>query len=264
MPTTNVCEDCHSTQAWSPVTAVDHTQVVGTCQSCHNGVIAEGKPPDHIPSGNACDDCHTTDAWTPAVFDHTGVTNNCISCHDGTTATGKGPVHMPTTNVCEDCHCTTAWSPVTTVDHTQVAGTCSSCHNGTIATGKPQGHFVTSRECDYCHTTHSWTALDFHHSSPNYPGDHRANLDCNDCHGGNSEVVTYQFPQYAPDCASCHANNFESEPHRKTQTPSTHYNVDELRDCTGACHIYEDASLTTIHTFRPGPQHHVTDRGFGD
>jgi len=44
MPTTNLCEDCHSTQVWSPVTQVDHTQVTGTCQSCHNGVIADGKP----------------------------------------------------------------------------------------------------------------------------------------------------------------------------------------------------------------------------
>jgi len=143
-------------------------------------------------------------------------------------------------------------------------GTCSSCHDGVIATGKPPGHFVTNRECDICHSTQTWTTIDFAHSSPNYPGDHRAGLTCTDCHGGNSEVVTYQFPQYAPDCAACHSNDFSPGSHRKTWTPQTNYNSGELRDCTGACHIYEDLTMTTIHTHKPGPEHHVTDRGFGD
>ena len=89
-------------------------------------------------------------------------------------------------------------------------------------------------------------------------------LGCTDCHGGNSEVVTYQFPQYAPDCAACHSNDFSPGSHRKTWTPQTNYNSGELRDCTGACHIYEDLTMTTIHTHKPGPEHHVTDRGFGD
>jgi hypothetical protein len=123
---------------------------------------------------------------------------------------------------------------------------------------------VTTRQCDYCHDTRAWTPITFEHSSPGYPGDHRANLECEDCHGSNTETVTWPFPQYQPDCAACHANQFEAEEHRKTQTPQTNYNVGELRDCTGACHIYDDPSLTTIHEFRPGPQHRVTDGEFGD
>ena len=90
----------------------------------------------------------------------------------------------------------------------------------------------------------------------------RASLDCTDCHGGDGKVVTYRSPRSAPDCAGRHESNFRSGPNRKTQTPQTNYNVSELRDCSGACHIYEDVWLTTIRTLRPGPQHRVADRGF--
>ena len=57
--TTNTCEACHSTTAWSPAMRVDHTDVHGTCASCHNGTTATGKPPTHIPTTLDCDDCHT-------------------------------------------------------------------------------------------------------------------------------------------------------------------------------------------------------------
>jgi hypothetical protein len=39
------------------------------------------------------------------------------------------------------------------------------------------------------------------------------------------------------------------------------YSVAELANCSGACHVYRDASLTTIATSQPGPHHRVTDRG---
>jgi hypothetical protein len=40
----------------------------------------------------------------------------------------------------------------------------------------------------------------------------------------------------------------------KVASPRTLYTVSELRDCTGACHTYTDASLTRIQTSRTG--HH--------
>src|SRR5205823_13166993 len=33
--TTDTCQSCHTTLAWLPVRTVDHTQVKGTCASCH-------------------------------------------------------------------------------------------------------------------------------------------------------------------------------------------------------------------------------------
>jgi hypothetical protein len=257
--TTDRCEDCHNNVAWEPVDRVDHTQVLGTCVSCHNGTDATGKNPGHISSGDNCDDCHTTNAWVPANFDHVNIVDNCFNCHNGTDATGKNPTHPQTTNTCEACHSTTAWSPVITVDHTQVLGSCSTCHNGTIATGKNVGHFTTQQECDVCHTTTAWLPHIYMHAGlPYEPLDHRGNLACTECHQANSEVVQWPAPAYQPDCAGCHANDFRTGPHKKHENPDRSYTVSELRDCTGSCHVYTDSSMTTIKENRPGPEHRIS------
>lgn len=261
--TTDVCEDCHSTAVWEPATAVDHTQVVGTCASCHNGTIATGKHPTHIASGNNCDDCHTTNAWVPATFDHAGITAGCFACHNGTDATGKDPNHINTTNICEDCHSPITWTPAIRVDHTQVLGSCSSCHNGTDATGKDPGHFITNQECDTCHDNLAWIPHIYMHAGLSYePLDHRGNLDCTDCHQANSEAVQWPTAAYQPDCAGCHANDFKPDPHKKYENPDMRYTVGELRNCSGACHVYTDASMTTIKDSRPGPEHRISDGEF--
>jgi hypothetical protein len=219
------------------VLRVDHADVLGTCFSCHNGTTATGKTPTHITSSTACDDCHTTNAWSPAVFDHVDVApGTCTTCHNGSTATGKTPTHIQTSAQCDDCHSTIAWFPAS-FDHSLVTGTCSSCHNGNTATGKPSGHFITSLQCDECHTSNNWLPLVFRHTSGAYPGDHRVNPLCTDCHGGNSQTVTWQAPTYQPDCAACHANDY---------IPSEHKNatVSENRDCAGICH--EDSPRHSI------------------
>jgi hypothetical protein len=258
----NACDDCHTTSAWSLAT-FDHAGVApGTCFSCHNGTTATGKTSNHIQSGNTCDDCHTTSAWVPAVFDHSSVApGTCSTCHNGTTATGKTSNHIITTAQCDACHTTIAWVPAS-FDHSLVTGSCSSCHNGTTATGKPGGHFVTSLQCDECHTTSLWLPVDYRHTSPLYPGDHRVNLVCTACHQTNSEQVVWSAPAYAPDCAACHANDFEPGSHKKYVNPDTFYSVSELRDCTGSCHTYTDSSLTTLSRSRPGPEHRVTSSDF--
>ena len=100
------------------------------------------------------------------------------------------------------------------------------------------------------------------HTSPGYPGDHRGGLACTDCHGGNSDQVTWFAPAYQPDCAGCHAGDFEPGEHKKYENPDFFYTVSELRDCTGACHVYTDSSLTTIKKSRPGPEHRVNGSDF--
>jgi hypothetical protein len=261
--TTNLCEDCHNNSLWAPADTVDHTQVLGACGSCHDGVTAIGKHPTHIASSNVCDDCHTTVAWLPATFDHVGVIGNCQSCHDGVTATGKHPTHINTTNVCEDCHSTLVWAPVTMVDHAQVLGACSSCHDGATAMGKNPGHFITPRECATCHDTFAWIPHNFMHMSlPFEPLDHAANLLCTTCHQANTEVVVWSFPTYKPDCAGCHASDFTPGPHKKHENPDVSYTVSELRDCSGSCHVYTDSSMTTIKDNRPGPEHRISSGSF--
>ena len=72
---TTSCSSCHTTISWKPASKVDHTQVMGTCASCHNGSTATGKTATHIASTNACESCHVTLAFKPASrVDHTQVT----------------------------------------------------------------------------------------------------------------------------------------------------------------------------------------------
>ncbi|HET6473301.1 MAG TPA: cytochrome c3 family protein, partial [Pseudomonadales bacterium] len=208
----------------------DHTGVTSGCFSCHNGTKATGKPSNHILTDNICEACHSTLAWKPAtVVDHAHVLGSCSSCHNGTIATGKPNTHIQTDSSCEACHSTLVWKPAN-VDHAHVLGTCSSCHNGTIATGKNTGHFVTTRECDSCHGTVAWSPSTFHHTSANYPGDHRGNPPCTACHTTNAEVVPWPYPAYQPDCAGCHAADYR---------PGAHGNksVSVNRDCgSSGCH----------------------------
>ena len=257
----NDCESCHTTVTWS-VARFDHSGITEPCSSCHNNVTATGKPGNHVVTTQECDQCHSTRAWSPAGFDHSGITQACSSCHNNVTATGKHTGHINTSAECDVCHTTRAWSPAS-FDHSNVTGSCSSCHNGVTATGKDNNHFVTNRECDYCHSNTTWNISRFSHQSSAYPGEHRRALDCNDCHIGNIETNVWRFPAYQPDCAACHSNDFESGAHRKVESPRINYTVSELRDCTGACHVYRDSSLTTINDFR-NARHRITDPDFDD
>jgi hypothetical protein len=245
--------------SWSVAGGFDHSAITATCFSCHNGTTASGKGPAHVPSANTCEDCHTTASWIIAGgFDHSTITATCFSCHNGTTASGKGPTHVPSANTCDDCHDTRSWS-LANFDHSGIIGGCGSCHNGTVATGEPLAHFVTSLECDECHSTIAWQPIQFTHRSPNYSGDHAGQPDCNACHLGDTENVPWPFGAYKPDCAGCHANDFKAGPHKKYENPDVVYTVGELRDCTGACHIFTDSTLTTIKKRRSGE--HRVNRG---
>jgi len=37
------------------------------CETCHNGVIATGKPANHSPTEDSCDACHTTEHWITVI-----------------------------------------------------------------------------------------------------------------------------------------------------------------------------------------------------
>ncbi|MFO0733274.1 MAG: hypothetical protein U0361_20375 [Nitrospiraceae bacterium] len=259
VPTTASCDTCHRTTAWIPAT-FSHTGVTpGTCATCHNGSTAQGKSANHIPTSASCDTCHRTTGWTPATMSHAGVTpGTCATCHNGTTARGKSATHVPTTASCDTCHRTTAWIPAT-FSHTGVTpGTCATCHNGSTATGKSSGHFVTSQSCDACHRAGSgWTNVTTYSHKTAYYKQHRAGVTCNACHTSNNEVIAWRFGGYKPDCAGCHADRFKPDAHKKVDSPKILYNVVELKDCSGSCHIYTDSTFTRIRQSRSG-QHRPT------
>ncbi|MFQ5354140.1 MAG: cytochrome C, partial [Thermodesulfobacteriota bacterium] len=135
----NICDDCHSTNAWIPA-SFNHNNITSPCYNCHNGTQATGKNPGHIQSSNICDDCHSTNAWIPASFDHTGVTGSCSTCHNGTQATGKPGGHFVTSEECNACHDTRGWIPTTKYNHT---------------TANYPGDHKSSVGCLDCHTSNT-------------------------------------------------------------------------------------------------------------
>jgi hypothetical protein len=259
--TTNNCQSCHTTVTWLPVRIVDHTQVIGTCVSCHNGQIATGKPPTHVPTSAGCESCHTTNAWTPARFDHAGVAaHTCATCHNGVKAVGMPRTHIPTTQSCDVCHGTLAWKPAK-VDHSTFTSGCAACHNNLAAVGQPTGHMSTRIDCGTCHTYPNWTVLHFRHVSAAYPGNHRVALSCTSCHSSNTDQMPWRSPANAGSCAGCHAANFKPAAHPKTVKGQS-YTVNELANCSGACHVYSDSTQSTITRSLPGPYHRVSDAAF--
>jgi hypothetical protein len=132
-----------------------------------------------------------------------------------------------------------------------------TCHNGTTARGKPATHFVTTKSCDSCHRSTAWLPVTpYSHTSPFYKP-HSAGVTCRACHTSGNEVIAWKFAAYKPDCAGCHADRFKPTAHKKVDSPAIFYTVAELKDCSGACHEYTNATFTTIRRTRSG-QHRPT------
>src|SRR5882757_7731761 len=222
---TNNCAACHNTLSFRPDVHFDHAEVMGSCVSCHNGTIAQGKGPTHPATSNECEACHTVMSWNPPkTVDHTqipmAVQGFCIICHNGVTFSGKPKGHVVTTLECGDCHLTTTWLSAV-FDHTGILTGCLSCHNGVKAVGKQGNHMPTSNLCENCHTTGigsktpSWVPSKFDHTQMS-----TANT-CLPCHSGSqplaSGTVAGQPANHVPlnamtkDCISCHANTPAAE-----------------------------------------------------
>jgi hypothetical protein len=258
---TDGCENCHVTVAWLPVTRVDHLQVKGRCVSCHNGTVAAGRGSKHIVSSDRCETCHTSNAWTPARFDHASVAaHTCKSCHDSLHAMGLPVNHIPTAAQCDTCHGTLGWKPAK-LDHGTLTAACASCHNNNIALGVTPTHMVMTRDCATCHSYPDWTVLHFVHASASFPGQHRAAMTCASCHTTNTDQIPWPAVAQAGSCAGCHAAGFKPDLHPKS-VDGLKYAAGELRDCTGACHVYSDSTLGTVAKPMPGPYHRVSDAAF--
>ncbi len=221
IPTTQACDTCHSTKSFIGA-KFNHSGVLpGTCQTCHNGSLTQGKPADHIPTQAACDSCHRSSAWKPvAKLDHGSFNSstNCSGCHNGSAATGMSAQHVPTggTN-CASCHNVSpaGWRP-TKWNHTQVAVTaqCATCHSGNYppADGKVANHIPTQSvpalagaNCDACHKSGfaAWSGGKLHSNASVSGG-------CATCHSGAylNAVGKPATPIHAnaTTCESCHSS----------------------------------------------------------
>ncbi len=220
----NNCAACHNTIAFRPDVHFDHAEVMGSCVSCHNGSMAQGKGPTHPATSDSCAACHTVVGWNPPkAVDHSqiplAVAGFCIICHNGAQAGGKPANHIATNQECGDCHLTSTWLGAN-FDHTGITANCSSCHNGTKAVGKQGNHMPTSNICEICHTTGigtktpSWTPSKFDHTQMSV-------TTCATCHSGtvkiSTGVVSGQPANHVPpipssiDCGVCHGNKPAAE-----------------------------------------------------
>jgi hypothetical protein len=110
IPTTQQCDSCHGTLAWSPV-KVDHAHLTASCASCHNNVGAVGFSPGHLRTQLDCARCHSYPDWSAVNFRHVSSAYPagrhaklaCTSCH--TTNTDKVPYPSAAeAGTCAGCH----------------------------------------------------------------------------------------------------------------------------------------------------------------
>ena len=192
IPTTQACEQCHTSTASWGVAFFSHAGVIAhQCGQCHNGSVAKGKPAMHTPTNAPCDTCHRTTTWMSASFTHVSVMpGSCTTCHiSGGSGLAKPSNHIPTSLSCDACHTTGGTFTTSRFTHSAtqgiVAGQCSTCHNGSYtqwnALGKPSNHIPTNLSCNVCHTTGgTFTTSSFSHSATQgvLPGQ------CATCHSG--------------------------------------------------------------------------------
>ena len=219
LPTTQSCDACHNSASFIGARFRHIGVMPGSCVSCHNGVVTDGKTASHVPTTASCDSCHRSTAWLPARgFDHAGVVpGSCQGCHNGSRATGKSAQHMPTGTAigCDSCHASTrAWVP-TKWNHTQtvVTAQCASCHSGGYppADGKPANHIpytaapiTAAANCDGCHkgSTTTWTNGRLHAS-------YSLSTSCATCHNGSyggavGKPSDALHATVTGNCESCH------------------------------------------------------------
>ena len=249
IPSTDNCDICHEETFWDDIPRLEHSEVFGTCSTCHNNFVTEGKDPDHLITNRECDSCHSDIAWLPAVFDHDaeGIVGNCFSCHNGVISTGKSADHINTNNQCELCHfSTSSFLDNVIVDHVAVLGTCDSCHNGVIAGGRSPDHPPVRPQflCDACHfSTIDWAeavvynhegitvgCFECHNRWAPKPADHiPSNNVCEACHFSTEDFranVIVDHDAVLGTCSSCH-NNIIAEGKADNHIPT----VEECDTC---------------------------------
>ncbi len=235
VPTNNDCAVCHQTTGILPAT-FSHDGILDNCSSCHDAGLATPKDNDHVTTSQDCGVCHTPNTFIPATFDHTGIVDNCSSCH-GVTATPMPNDHLATSLDCHFCHTTSTFSGGSWVHDSSATNNCDSCHD---LNSEAPGHLPTTEQCDVCHTTNAWAPANFNHSSSgDYPGDHRRDPGCTGCHG-TIPAVDWRWSQYEPDCAACHAGDFERKGDHIGGENGT---IAQNKDCSGGgrgCHKVSD------------------------
>lgn len=162
IPTFDRCDNCHRSAATWTGARYSHVAVApGTCMTCHNGSMAQGKPNGHVMTNSPCDTCHRTTAWVPAGFNHVGVVpGTCGTCHyPGGPGLAAPSNHIPyrtqllngASMGCDACHTSTTTFTAETMNHNNSLGNgsgwCIGCHmSGTSYLGSMQKMSLTHQQ----------------------------------------------------------------------------------------------------------------------
>jgi hypothetical protein len=263
------CSACHNTTNFANA-FVDHTgpAVMGagiTCDSCHDGIAATGKPTiGHLTTLDDCDVCHTPGGtFAGGIFDHVaaGVIDNCASCHDGIVATGKdakvNPAHIPTILDCSSCHDTSNFTSFSGIifNHQGIdPNNCASCHDTGLATGKTVNHIPAADDCSVCHTSTAFSGATFDHTG--------ITRGCEGCHNGQFSTTTNTLYgksiSHLPtiqDCYICHTTTAFTP----SITPFEHVGI------SGNCTSCHDGSVDNVAAGAIGktPDHPATTADCG-
>ena len=238
-------------------------QVRGTLRQLPQRRTAPGKPANHLASSDTCETCHTTNAWTPARFDHAAVAAahlhelpRCActppACRASPRADHRAMRHLPR--------------------HARLEARQGRSHRRSRRLREP----ATTTRCASACRRHMSTqprlrhlpqlsGLDARCTSATPARPTRATTAWRSpaaaCHTPRHGPGALASPADAGTCAGCHAKDFKPDAHPKTSSGPS-YTVSELDNCSGACHVYTDATLARSARVMPGPYHRVTDATF--
>jgi hypothetical protein len=195
----NTCNDCHTTQGWSPAQVQDHfwwplqnKHVGPACTDCHTTGFRQGDTPTD------CQGCHRKDYDNATNPKHNGFPLDCKMCH---TDTGFQPSTYKHPWPLDGLHATTACNLCHTGDPPRYANTptgCADCHQKDADGAASPIHKGLSTTCTDCHTPAGWKPSSYVHPWP-LQGKHVL-VACVACHAGPTPV----YKGTPTDCYACH------------------------------------------------------------
>ena len=205
LPTT--CQDCHSTQGWSPAHVDNHfwwplqnKHVGPACTACHTTGFKKGD------TATDCVGCHQKDYDGATNPKHTGFPLDCKLCH---TDTGFQPSTFNHPWPLDGVHKATACAQCHTGDPPRYKGTpmaCADCHQKAADAAPSPIHKGLAATCADCHTPAAWKPSTYKHTWP-LQGKHVL-ATCVQCHAGPTPV----YKGTPTDCYSCHKADYDAAP----------------------------------------------------
>jgi len=249
------CEDCHTTNGWTPATFD------------HDGLYFPIYSGEHAGEWNQCSDCHEVPS-NYTVFTcischehnqidmddkHQGIqgyiyeSNACLSCHpDG--SKGNAFNHANSSFPLTGAHLTTDCEQCHQNGYQGTPTECVACHqtNYNNSTNPNHSQLGLSTDCSSCHTTNpEWQPATFpiHSQFFELLGAHLNITNCDDCHNSN-------YNNTPNTCIGCHQDDYNGT------TDPPHQVLNLSTNCLD-CHTMSGWTPANFdHTFYPISSQH--------